>query len=107
MATKIEEALAALTTEVRLANQRWEEQGRVNTIVLEHQRALHGENGDEGMIGRCATRGAQCSGRLLAVEKAQAQHEDEGKWAFRAAVGSFLLFLGGCATAAFNWLFHK
>lgn len=112
MATAAERKLIAdlvtqvgeLTSETRVSNQKWDEQARLNKVVLrkldEHGRALHGSNGDEGLVGEGKTR----DGRIKVLEKFQDGHEDDVKWAFRSAVGSFLMLLGGAITAAFSWI---
>lgn len=93
MATKTEEAIAALTTEVRLSNERWEEQGKTNTVLLEkmdgHGRSLYGHNSDEGVVGEIKT---HCV-RIGNLEEAEAEHADRLKYARRLVVTSIATLL--------------
>ena len=101
MATKTEEMLAELTQEVRVSNQQWEEQARVNKVVLrkldEYGRAIHGYNDHVGLVGGYKTQDI----RITTLETAELEHTDRLRFARRLVFTQLAVVIGGLILAGF------
>jgi hypothetical protein len=87
-ATKLEQAVADLTTEVRLSNQQWEAQGELNVLLLEkidgHGRSLYGHNSEEGLVGGAKTQAE----KIKNLEEAETEHGESLKFWRRLVITS-------------------
>ena len=101
MATKLEQAVADLTTEVRLSNERWEAQGELNTLVLKkidgHGRSLYGHNSEEGLVGGAKTQAE----KIKNLEEAEAKHAYRLKFARRLVITSVATLLVAVVSSGF------
>jgi len=94
------EEVRRLATAVEVTNERWVQQEQVNAIVAEHGRAIHGGNGDVGVVGQTARQDISTATVKAALSKwgvfyridhlyeASERHANRLKWVFWLAIGT-------------------